>query len=77
MACSKHDQGRQTMLNSLTEAFTPFDNLTKHEQFIFVMQCHDWEVIDALSKCQLCRVNEGLYEVLSSICLLFTKPIPH
>ena len=44
MTCSKYDHARRTMLNSLTEAFPPL------ETFLFIMQCHDWEVADALSK---------------------------
>ena len=50
MTCSKYDHARRTMLNSLTEAFPPLETLTTHETFLFIMQCHDWEVADALSK---------------------------
>ena len=50
MMCPKYDHARRTMLNSLTEAFPPLENLTKHETFLFIMRCHDWEVADALSK---------------------------
>ena len=50
MACPKYDHAGLTMLNSLTEAFPPLKTLTKHETFLFVMQCHDWEFADALSK---------------------------
>ena len=73
MARPKYDQTRRTMLNSPTEAFPPFENLTKHEKFIFVMQCHDWEVTYMHSQkcCQQCREKGSLYEVLSSICILY------
>ena len=50
MMCPKYDHTRRTMLNSLTEAFPPLENLTKHETFLFIMRCHNWEVADALSK---------------------------
>ena len=33
MMCPKYDHARRTMLNSLTEAFPPLENLTKHETF--------------------------------------------
>ena len=58
MTCPKYDHARRTMLNSLTEAFPPLENLTKHETFLFIMQCHDWEVADALSK-MLAAVRSG------------------
>ena len=43
MICPKYDHTRRTMLNSLTEAFPPLENLTKHETFLFIMRCHDWD----------------------------------
>ena len=33
MTCPKYDHARRTMLNSLTEASPPLENLTKHETF--------------------------------------------
>ena len=50
MTCPKYYHTRRTMLNSLTEAFPPLENLTEHETFLFTIRCHNWEVADALSK---------------------------
>ena len=50
MTCPKYDHARPNMLNSLTEAFPPLENLTENETFLFVMRYHNWEVADALSK---------------------------
>ena len=50
MTCPKYELYRKIMLNTLTEASPYFENLNKHEKFIFIMQCQDWEVTDALSK---------------------------
>ncbi len=50
MTCPKYELYRKIMLNTLTEASPYFENLNEHEKFIFIMQCQDWEVTDALSK---------------------------
>ena len=78
MMCPKYNHARRTMLNSLTEAFPPLENLTKHETFLFIMRCHDWEVADALSKMlATVRCERGsLWSTLKHLSPI-TKPIPH
>ena len=50
MCCPKYEADRRNILITLTEAFPVLEHWNPQEIFIFMMQCHDWEVTDALSK---------------------------
>ena len=50
MCCPKYEADRNNILVTLTEAFPFLEHWNSQEIFIFMMQCHDWEVTDALSK---------------------------
>ena len=49
MICPKYQSYRKDLLDHLTEAFPPFDQLDTYNKFLFIMQCHDWEATHALS----------------------------
>ena len=50
MSCPKYDLARKDMLDLLVETFPHIEQANNHTMFIFIMQCHDYEVTDALSK---------------------------
>ena len=49
MICPKYQSYRKDLLDHLTEAFPPFDQLDAYNKFLFITQCHDWEATHALS----------------------------
>ncbi len=58
MVCPKYNPARKIMIDTLIEAFPCFQDLTKNEKFIFIMQCRDSEVTSALSKMLLSLQKE-------------------
>ena len=48
--CPKYETERKNILDTLTETFPCLEQWNSQEIFIFIMQCQDWEVTDALSK---------------------------
>ena len=50
MSCPKYDLARKDMLDNLLETFPHMEQANNHSKFIFIMQCHDYEATDALSK---------------------------
>ena len=49
MCCSNYEIGRSIMFNSLRDTFPHFEKLNECEQFIFIMECLDYETSTSLS----------------------------
>ena len=50
MSCSKYDNSRAIMVQTLNETFPCFELLDYKEQFLFIIKCKDYEITHALSK---------------------------
>ena len=50
MSCSKYDNSREIMVQSLNETFPFFELLDYKDQFLFIMKCNYYEITHALSK---------------------------
>lgn len=62
MTCPKYDKYRTIMMEKLKNIYPFFESLKTEAQFIFIMQCHDWESINILTD-MILNITEVIGEV--------------